>query len=58
MPMGGSLRVFLDSRGLSTGQMLQITRKLRHFEAMSPSSGAALSRHGRPECIARESDVR
>jgi trans-2,3-dihydro-3-hydroxyanthranilate isomerase len=34
-PYGGnSLPVFLDSRGLSTAQMLQITKELRHFEAI------------------------
>jgi trans-2,3-dihydro-3-hydroxyanthranilate isomerase len=34
-PYGGnSLPVFLDSRGLSTAQMLQITQELRHFEAI------------------------
>jgi trans-2,3-dihydro-3-hydroxyanthranilate isomerase len=34
-PYGGnSLPVFLDSRGLSTQQMLQITKELRHFEAI------------------------
>jgi trans-2,3-dihydro-3-hydroxyanthranilate isomerase len=31
---GNSLPVFLDSRGLSTAQMLQITKELRHFEAI------------------------
>jgi len=41
-PYGGnSLPVFLDSRGLSTVQMLQITKELRHFEAifMEPTHG-------------------
>lgn len=34
-PYGGnSLPVFLDSRGLSAQQMLQITQELRHFEAI------------------------
>jgi trans-2,3-dihydro-3-hydroxyanthranilate isomerase len=34
-PYGGnSLPVFLDSRGLSTEQMLLITKELRHFEAI------------------------
>jgi trans-2,3-dihydro-3-hydroxyanthranilate isomerase len=34
-PYGGnSLPVFLDSRGLSAEQMLQITQELRHFEAI------------------------
>jgi trans-2,3-dihydro-3-hydroxyanthranilate isomerase len=34
-PYGGnSLPVFLDSRGLSSAQMLQITRELRHFETI------------------------
>jgi trans-2,3-dihydro-3-hydroxyanthranilate isomerase len=34
-PYGGnSLPVFLDARGLSTKQMLQITQELRHFEAI------------------------
>jgi trans-2,3-dihydro-3-hydroxyanthranilate isomerase len=34
-PYGGSsLPVFLDSRGLSTSQMQQITQELRHFEAI------------------------
>jgi trans-2,3-dihydro-3-hydroxyanthranilate isomerase len=31
---GNSLPVFLDSRGLSAPQMLQITKELRHFEAI------------------------
>jgi len=31
---GNSLAVFPDSRGLSAGQMLQITQELRHFEAI------------------------
>jgi trans-2,3-dihydro-3-hydroxyanthranilate isomerase len=31
---GNSLPVFADSRGLSTGQMQQITKELRHFEAI------------------------
>ena len=40
-PYGGnSLPVFLDSRGLSTGQMLQITQELRHFEAIFLESTA------------------
>jgi trans-2,3-dihydro-3-hydroxyanthranilate isomerase len=35
LPYGGnSLPVFADSRGLSTEHMLQITRELRHFEAI------------------------
>src|ERR1700734_347468 len=41
-PYGGnSLPVFLDSRGLSTAQMLQITKELRHFEAiyLEPTDG-------------------
>jgi trans-2,3-dihydro-3-hydroxyanthranilate isomerase len=34
-PYGGSsLPVFLDSRGLSTAQLLRITQELRHFEAI------------------------
>jgi trans-2,3-dihydro-3-hydroxyanthranilate isomerase len=43
-PYGGnSLPVFLDSRGLSTAQMLQITKELRHFEAifLEPTDGAS-----------------
>ena len=31
---GNSLPVFLDSRGLSTRQMLRITQELRHFETI------------------------
>lgn len=31
---GNSLPVFTDSRGLSAGQMLRITKELRHFEAI------------------------
>jgi PhzF family phenazine biosynthesis protein len=31
---GNSLPVFLDARGLSAREMLQITRELRHFEAI------------------------
>jgi trans-2,3-dihydro-3-hydroxyanthranilate isomerase len=31
---GNSLAVFLDSRGLNSGQMLSITQELRHFEAI------------------------
>jgi trans-2,3-dihydro-3-hydroxyanthranilate isomerase len=41
-PYGGnSLPVFLDSRGLATSQMLQITKELRHFEAiyLEPADG-------------------
>ncbi len=31
---GNSVPVFMDSRGLSTDQMLHITKELRHFEAI------------------------
>lgn len=46
-PYGGnSLPVFLDSRGLSAGQMLQITKELRHFEAifLEPTDDRSLVR--------------
>jgi trans-2,3-dihydro-3-hydroxyanthranilate isomerase len=46
-PYGGnSLPVFLDSRGLSTQQMLQITKELRHFEAifLEPTDDRSLVR--------------
>jgi predicted PhzF superfamily epimerase YddE/YHI9 len=43
---GNSLPVFLDSRGLSTQQMLQITKELRHFEAifLEPTDDRSLVR--------------
>lgn len=48
-PYGGnSLPVFLDGRGLTTEQMLSITKELRHFEAIflepQPEPGAVRAR--------------
>lgn len=48
-PYGGnSLPVFLESRGLTAGQMLSITKELRHFEAIflepQPEPGAIRAR--------------
>jgi len=43
---GNSVPVFADSRGLSGGQMLEITQELRHFEAifLEPTSDPSFVR--------------